>query len=895
MKHSSSRHLFTTHGRKHTDSSLFKRLIIALAKIVVKTRYRVTVTGYEQIKAKGTDKVLFLANHPALIDPVLLFLMLYNDFKPRTIGDEYQIHRPVIAPVAKMFGVVTIPNFERGNIEDTEKTLQAFSAVADEVNEGDNLLLYPSGHLKRSYLERIGASSATHVFLNTVPGLRVVLVRQNGLWGSRFSHGFNGKPPVLLDVVKSSFKYVLASFLFFMPKRTVEYEFIETDEFPYHGSKMEVNKWLEDFFNENAAPNTYVPYLWWQKKDIRQLPEPVGFKIEGDSSKVPSATRSIVEEKLKELSGVEELSDQDKLNYDLGLDSLTVVDLIHWIEEEFGFSVGTPDSLACVGDVMLAAVGKAVSAEEKELNPLLPAWFDTAQKQCFLPDEKTIPGCFVSHLLKTPRKMLFADELSGTKTYQDMAISLFVLVPIIKALEEKYVGIMMPASVVVNSLMLSVQFAGCIPVMVNWTVGERNMKHSLELAGVKHVLTSKKLLSRLKSRGINFDVFEDRFIFLEDIAAQVGVFKKLSALVRAKFFPGSLRLPAISQDETAVVLFTSGSESLPKAVPLSHKNILTNIRDILTVHPFDRKDTIIGFLPPFHSFGIVGSCFLPMTAAFKAVFHANPTDSSIIAKMIAHYKVSIVIGTPTFLSGILKVATREQLRTLELAVTGAEKATDATFALLDEKCPHLQLVEGYGITECSPVVSANRPTNVVPSSIGTPMPSVECMLVNPETGEKQKNIGMLLVRGDSIFSGYLKYEGPNPFVEIDGKQWYKTGDIVSIDKDGIFFFVGRLKRFVKLGGEMISLPAVEAVLLPHFESLDGPCIAVEADADADNPEIVLFATIDVTRQEANRIIKEAGLSALHNIRRVLRVNEIPVLGTGKTDYRMLREMLVEKH
>jgi long-chain-fatty-acid--[acyl-carrier-protein] ligase len=151
---------------------------------------------------------------------------------------------------------------------------------------------------------------------------------------------------------------------------------------------------------------------------------------------------------------------------------------------------------------------------------------------------------------------------------------------------------------------------------------------------------------------------------------------------------------------------------------------------------------------------------------------------------------------------------------------------------------------------------------------------------------------MLIVRGPSVFAGYLNYDGPSPFVELDGQQWYRTGDLVSADAGGVLTFAGRLKRFTKLGGEMISLPAVEEVLARHYAAEDDkPLVAVECTPDAEHPEIVLFAACDVTREEANRRIREAGLSGLHNIRRVVRLEAIPLLGTGKTDYRALREML----
>ncbi|MDP6107113.1 MAG: AMP-binding protein, partial [Candidatus Brocadiia bacterium] len=192
-------------------------------------------------------------------------------------------------------------------------------------------------------------------------------------------------------------------------------------------------------------------------------------------------------------------------------------------------------------------------------------------------------------------------------------------------------------------------------------------------------------------------------------------------------------------------------------------------------------------------------------------------------------------------------------------------------------------------------VCANTDDDPRAGTIGRMLPSVEHVIVNVDAGQRVQpgESGMLLVRGPSVFGGYLDYEGESPFVEFEGKDWYRTGDLVSEDADGVFTFRGRLKRFTKLGGEMISLPAIEAVLERHYAGDDdeGPVIAVEVTPSEDYPEIVLFAAMDMDREAVNRCIREAGLSGLHNIRRVIRLDGIPLLGTGKTDYRTLKARL----
>jgi long-chain-fatty-acid--[acyl-carrier-protein] ligase len=265
-----------------------------------------------------------------------------------------------------------------------------------------------------------------------------------------------------------------------------------------------------------------------------------------------------------------------------------------------------------------------------------------------------------------------------------------------------------------------------------------------------------------------------------------------------------------------------------------------------------------------------------------------------IARLIGAYHATWLVGTPTFLDSITRAASVDDLSTITYAITGGEKCPDRLFDFIASKWPSFIIIEGYGITECSPIVSVNRENDPRKGTIGSAMPSVEYLLRDPETGLRVApgGAGMLLVRGPSIFSGYLNYSGESPFEEFEGKTWYRTGDIVAEDKEGIFTFRGRLKRFVKLGGEMVSLPAIEEVLLTAFKREDEEIpLAVESTGPETSPEIVLFTTKSISREQANAAISAAGLSPIHNIRMVKTVDAIPLLGSGKTNYRELKKLL----
>jgi acyl-[acyl-carrier-protein]-phospholipid O-acyltransferase/long-chain-fatty-acid--[acyl-carrier-protein] ligase len=247
------------------------------------------------------------------------------------------------------------------------------------------------------------------------------------------------------------------------------------------------------------------------------------------------------------------------------------------------------------------------------------------------------------------------------------------------------------------------------------------------------------------------------------------------------------------------------------------------------------------------------------------------------------------------LNGILRASKPEQLRSLRLVVSGAEKCPQRVYDLISEICPDTKVLEGYGATECSPIISVNHESDPHNGTIGKVMSSLEYAIVSSESGKRLPACreGMLLVRGESVFKDYLNYDGPSPFVEFENKLWYRTGDLVIENNEGILSFCGRLKRFIKVGGEMISLPAIESVLEQSIvnNNEEGPVLAVVAAVNEEKPEIILFCTKEITRESANKIIREAGLSGLHNIRQIRHIDSLPLLGTGKVDYESLAAQL----
>jgi acyl-CoA synthetase (AMP-forming)/AMP-acid ligase II/1-acyl-sn-glycerol-3-phosphate acyltransferase/acyl carrier protein len=862
-----------------------------IGRTLLKLRYRTRIEGLDAVLAKGRKGILLLPNHPAYLDSAVLFTNFFPYLRPHILADKDHMAKPLIRGFVRRIGIIPIPDPAVHGESSLPEIAQILQNCSEGLRQGENYLLNPSGRVYLSRFENLGGNSAVETILSGAPDTRVVLIRTTGFWGSSFSKAVDRHPDWQKCILRG-FRSLLANFIFFGPRRELRVTVVEPLDFPKSAGRLAMNRYMEAFYNQDAPQARYVPYTIWERGGVRDLPEPVIQRIEGNPDEVPNSIREQLFGKLAELSGKTAFPDTALLAKDLGLDSLARMELQVWIEHEFGHEVPDPESIQTVGDCLIAAFGKTVGTAQPDLKPPKSSWFKV-RLPMEIPEGDTLAEVFLRQAARDLNRIALADLQGGQRSYRDLFTGIFALKPRIEALKGERVGIMLPASGAAVVAYLSILFSGKVPVMVNWTAGSRNLIHGLRLLGVERVLTSSQLVSKLESKGLDFSGIRDRFWLLEELSASLTLTEKLAAFLRARFSWSSLH--EVKIPETAVVIFTSGSESLPKAVPLTHRNLLSNARGILAIFPFEPMDRMIGFLPPFHSFGLTVTMLLPLCTGLPVVYFSNPTDGGALARLIETYQATILVGTPTFLSGIVRSASDKQLASLRMAAAGAEKCPESLYSVLEHRWPQLRVLEGYGITECSPVLSFNLFNNPRHGTIGKPLPGVEHILVDIDTGAPVESgkAGMLLVRGPNIFGGYLNYDGDSPFVEFDGKTWYRTGDLVREEPDGTLVFTGRLKRFVKLGGELISLPAVEEALLGHFAREDDKEIplAVESTPSEDHPELVLFSIRPITREAANDVLGKIGLSPLHFIRQVRQVEAIPVLGTGKTDYRALKAAL----
>lgn len=862
-------------------------------RVLLWLRYWVTVRGKADV-LRRPGPYLILPNHPAYIDPPNLLVRLWPAFRMRPMLLETNFENPALAPFAWLMNGIRVPDTDRASTEARQRAQGAVQAAIDALKAGENVIVWPSGRLQRDGTERIGGARTVADVLAAVPNVTVVLIRTRGLWGSMFSWAWAKKPALGGGLLKG-IGLLLANLIVFAPRRpvTMTLEAFGPAERP-EPTRDQINPWLEAWYNADTpreAP-TFVPHHFLFGRRTAEFPPPLTGP-ELDLSKVTAETKQAVahaiEEKLKRPLAADENA-ADVTLMQLGLDSLDAMEVSLHVEQQFGFTADTVP--ATVGQLWALGEGLLDKAPPK---PPPAGWFAPIDNTPLDIPGDTIPAAVVTQSFRRLKTVIAADDIAGGITCERLLVGASVMAARFRELPAPNVGLMLPASVGADLAFLGIQLADKLPVLLNWTTGPGNLAHAAKVMGLTHVVTSKAFVDR-----VHVEVAGTTFVFLEEVRAGVGKLELLRRLLAVRWFPGRTRsrlLGRIKHDPhaPAVVLFTSGSEKAPKAVPLTHANILSNHTGAVAEFHLARTDSVIGFLPMFHSFGLTITTLLPLTAGARVVHHPDPTDAGAIVRKIAAYKPTLIAGTPTFLGYILDRAKPGDLASIRLVVSGAEKCPPAVFDKLREHCPNAEVVEGYGITECSPVVSVHRPGRFKAGTLGIPFPDVEVVATDLDTGAvlPRGAMGMLNVTGPNVFPGYIAHDGPSPFREIDGKRFYVTGDLGSIDENGWVVFSGRLKRFLKAGGEMISLPALEEPFVRLYPPTEeGPRVAVEGvEVPGGGRRIVLFTTQDVSLREANALLQKEGFRGVLRLDDVKRLDKLPVLGTGKTDYKVLRGMI----
>jgi len=466
--------------------------------------------------------------------------------------------------------------------------------------------------------------------------------------------------------------------------------------------------------------------------------------------------------------------------------------------------------------------------------------------------------------------------------------------------EEKMVGILLPPSVPSALLNFGISLAGRVPVNLNYTTSAEALAAAIERCEIKTIFTSEKLLER-------FAIAQrPGMAMVEEVAGSFSASDRLLCTLAARLLPRFVLerwlLPReVKLDSLATVIFSSGSTGIPKGVMLSHRNIVSNIEGVQQAINVDRNDCLLGILPFFHSFGLTVALWLPVVSGFCAVFHTNPLEGRKVGELCRKYRVTVLVGTPTFVWEYVRRCAPEDFASLRVAIVGAEKMKPELARAFREKFGR-DLFQGYGCTELSPVVSVEtlgssaedaKRAGVKPGTVGRPIPGVAVKVANAESFEElpPDRDGMLLVAGPSVMLGYL--DDPEKTREaIREGGWYVTGDIARLDQDGFITITDRLTRFSKIAGEMVPHLQVEEALHKVLGSLE-PKLVVTSVADEQKGErlVVLHTELEVGVDELLKRLRDSGLPKLWVPRRenFFRIPALPLLGSGKLDLKQVKE------
>ncbi len=511
-------------------------------------------------------------------------------------------------------------------------------------------------------------------------------------------------------------------------------------------------------------------------------------------------------------------------------------------------------------------------------------------------------------LKKSPSETATIEGMDGSTLNRGMLLAAAIALSrrIAKLCPEPRVALVLPAGKGAIIANLAVVLAGKVPVNLNFSAGRDAIEAAIRIAGLRHCITALAVEKRLS----DFPWPEHKIHLEREIPAlkkSVAFWRAISAVTPAALLARILGIPREGNHNEAIILFTSGSGGEPKGVVLSHRNVLGNVSQFALMLNLSRRDSILANLPFFHSFGCTVTLWYPLIEGIRCITYPNPLEITKNAELIQKYGITLFCSTPTFLRGYLRKAEREQLQSIEMLVTGAEKLPLELMDAFHERFG-IGILQGYGLTETSPVVSTNLPDpkpfrdgdSPQPmqrrGSVGKLAPGMAAQIRDPETGAllSLHDTGMLWLRGPNIFEGYLN--DPKRTADVIHDGWFKTGDLGRFDEDGFLFIEGRLSRFSKIGGEMVPHETIESKIYELLElPKDERVIAIAGVPDeAKGETLVLLAARDIDQSELRTKLTTAGLPNLWIPKKIRRIEAIPVLASGKLDLKRCKDLALEE-
>jgi acyl-[acyl-carrier-protein]-phospholipid O-acyltransferase/long-chain-fatty-acid--[acyl-carrier-protein] ligase len=496
---------------------------------------------------------------------------------------------------------------------------------------------------------------------------------------------------------------------------------------------------------------------------------------------------------------------------------------------------------------------------------------------------------FIKVAKRQGEKLAFIDRAADKEvTYTKALIASLLLRSEFKKYEKGFLGVMIPTSAGCGLTILGTLMSGRTPVMINYSTGAAdNCRYAQEKCDFKTIITSKALLKKIDCPHV------DGMVYIEDIMAGLGTLKKIKAAAISKLSVAVIQnlVAHGKEDDDAVILFTSGSEKDPKAVELTHRNISSNVESLSKRYNLNENDSFLANLPYFHVFGLTGNLWAPLYHGMTAIAYANPLDYKKVCEIIRDDKPTLMVGTPSFFWGYLRKSEPGDFNSLRLALCGADKCPDSLREGFMAK-HNIVLYEAYGTTETSPGISGNVEGRNKPGSVGLPFEGVRVMIEHYQTGEECPvgENGKILVKGEMVMKGYF-----NDFEETSlhiRHGWYDTGDMGKLDEDGYLWHVGRLKRFVKIGGEMVSLIRVENALEKYLPD-DVLCCVVDVPDSVKGARIVAAVTESIDEKKTlKKMTADLPKIALPKIFTV--IEDFPKMGSGKIDFRTVTSIVRQK-
>ena len=848
---------------------------------------------------------LIFPSHVALMDPVIMFAFLWEKKKLSPVITESYYNIPVLKWFFKSVWAICIPDLTGDKSKELDTSV-IVKNIETTLENDHNILLYPQWALARQWFQSIVGKKTAFLISQQAPkDTKILTVNIRWLWWSRSSRAWTGKSPNLAVFILKALRFVIWNLFFFVPKRKVEVEIKDStallhksekkwiDAFNQELEKIYNAKWeeklnyLSGLFRCNTTKHHKEPeVIEWSIKDLKRI----SFTWWDIPAEVLNKVSSIVKKIKPEFSWKIDLN--TNLVLDCFFDSLDMAELKSTVQSAFPESSNPPLlDLKTVWDVAMMAIWK--SATNEVLKPC--DWIAPNDGKVIyshikpiLKSDSTILS-LMKETLKVNKSTSFCyDSIFWVQSRKDFVIKAYLIADLLKKMPWDRIAIMLPSLSATSLLVVWCYLANKVPVMLNWTQSQEAFSHCIKSQNVQVVLTAKSFFQKIQTPWLK----KYNMTFFEDILKNISLAQKLKAVFKAKRF----KIPT-NISKVAVVLFTSWSEALPKTVELTHENILNDILWTAWLVWLKMDDVELCFLPPFHSFGFILWIAIPLITGVRIVFTPDPNDSKTIANLTEHTKTTFIASTPTFLNGIVQIAKDDQLKSLRFAVVWAEKCPKELFTRFSRKAPKATIIEWYWITECSPIIAVNpfkRNAKIKRWTVWLPILWEKIRILDLDTNEQQvvNKEWMIYVNWLNIFEWYIDKDLEFPFVEIDGKKWYKTWDLWYLDKDGYLTISWRLKRFVKIAWEMISLPAIETVLSRKWKNADGTeSLAIESEENDGKVRLTLFTTENVDLKEINSYLHDQWVTNLVSIDAIIKLEEIPMLWTWKVDHVTLKWIL----